>query len=647
MPASLRASSDSPETVLAALASGEFALGYQRYESLSTPSPTDDLWAAQCLVQLGRRAEALAMFSRLRAAGLEDAAPLAAVAYRFEGNLEAAREALMDLDTWRLTGFGEAVAWRERGMLAYTAGRLQDALTCTRRAWRAALADDTARLFLPSFTAPLAMILAALGHDHAASQYITQALPGTSEAQRAPLLWILSACQVRAGQFSAAHDALNQIATCTLTPPSRSLLAYHWGVYHQTLGAWAEAAEAFTQAARLARETGLVEAEGYASLQLAALACRRGQTEIGSVYLARAQSRIIGARAQALCAAQEGALLAFSPEGTGQADALICAAANLRALGLQREAGETQVLIAEVHLRRGEEDLALQALLRAAESRATLGDNVTIAARILECRRVHDWVTHSPVRDVSSGLSELQQDLRRLTTSRPAPLVLTTLGRYGLHLGDTPIKLNVGLRRTLELLTYLLQRGEVTLENLQTDVFEGCTPHAARDYLHVIRHALSRSIPGLHLPFDRTRGVYQLKVYGRELHWDVQQLQVELRCLTPAGLHGALRAYAGPFLPQCTSGWVEDVRTQLDWLILQSGERVAQQLMNGGACRQAADVLRDLIHRYPEIATLHESLVQAVRADQGEASAALEAERCRAILNRALDLHIPLDQDLK
>ncbi|GHG32864.1 hypothetical protein GCM10017784_28110 [Deinococcus indicus] len=638
MTGSLRVPSGS---VLEALVAGAFEEGCRRHAALTSPAALDDLWAAQCLVQLGRRAEGLAVFLRLQAAGVGDAAPLAAVAYRFEGDLEAAREVLAEVDAWGLTGFGEAVAWRERGMLALTAGRLEEALVWTRRAWRTAVTESTAQLFLPGFAAALAMVLATLGQDHAAAQYAAQALPSASGAQRAPLLWILSACYARAGLFSEARQALEELDAVALGSPSAPLRAYHWGVLHAVQGNQAEAAAAFSQAAALARENGQLETEGFAALQLAALDSAAGRTDQGRVQVARARSRAGGARAAALCDLQAAALDVRAGE-PGGVDALQRAVERLRELGLKRDEGEGRVLLADAFLRADELEAAERALHQAAECRATLGRNVTVAALIAERPRMREVIGARVARGAPGDLEELWQDLQRVEQARPAPLVLTTLGGYGLQLGEAPVRVNVGLRRALEVLSYLLLRGEATLEDLQTHVFDGSSPQAARDYLHVTRHALTRAVPGLQLPFDRARAVYRAKVQGRALQWDLAAVREALLDGSVQGLNRALGAYTGPFLPHSSSAWVAEVRSDLEWQLITAGERAARGLLLREACDEAAALLRRLLGLWPSEVALHELLIHAVRVSQGPSPANLEARRSREVLTRELGVQVAL-----
>lgn len=644
MTASLRKPSGPPGSVLEALVQGAFEEGCRRHAALTSPTAADDLWAAQCLVQLGRRAEGLAILLRLQAAGLGDAAPLAAVVYRFEGDLEAARDVLAEMDAWQLTGFGEALAWRERGMLALTAARVDEALVWTRRAWRLAVTDPTAQLFLPGFAAALAMVLATLGQDHAAAEYAAQALPVASSAQRAPLLWILSACYARAGRFSEAREALEDLNAVALGPQSAPLRAYHWGVLHGVQGDHAGAAAAFGEAAALARENGQVETEGFAALQLAALDSAAGRTDQGRVQVARARSRARGVRAAALCDLQAAALGVRGGE-CGSVKTLQRAVDRVGVLGLRRDEGEGQVMLADAYLSVDNLEAAERALRRAAECRAALGRNVTVAAHIADRPRVREVIGARVARGTLGFLEELWADLQRIEQARPAPLVLTTLGGYGLQLGEAPVRVNVGLRRALEVLAYLLLRGEATLQELQTHVFDGRSPQAARDYLHVTRHALTRAVPGLHLPFDRGRAVYRADLQGRALRWDLTVVQEAVRDGTPHGVNRALSAYTGAFLPYSSSAWAAEVRADLEWQLLTTGERVARDLLRRQAEPEAATLLRRLLQLWPSEVALHELLISAVRVSQGRAPAALEVRRSQDVLARELGVQVALSDE--
>lgn len=632
----LRIPSSTHSPVLRALLDGEFEEGLRLREAMPSTGTWDDVWLALCLMHQGRRAEALGILLKLRAAGLEDAAPIAAIAYRFEGSLEMATELLTDLDAWRLTSFGEAVAWRERSMLAFASGRLTEALAAAQRAWRMAVIDETASLFLPGFASALALVLSTLGQDHAASSYIRQALPLGSSAQRAPLLWTLAGCLARAGDFEGAQEALNQLQASPLSPQAQPLLAYHRGVFARLQGVPEEAVAAFGQAAALARQSGQLETEVYAAASLSVIAAEQGNVADARVHLSRARHRAVGSRAEALCDLQAATLQA-SEDHPGAIDQLRSCASRLTQLGLRREVGEAWIVIADTYARQGEDTAALAAFKSAAEARAALGANVTLAASVEARPALRRLLVSQAAQGTLGSLVTLWEDLQQLQRARPAALVLTTLGGYGLRLGELPVKLNVGLRRAVELLAYLLLRKEATLEQLQTYVFEQCAPQAARDYLHVARHGLTRAVPGLQLPFDRDRGVYRVILTGRPLHWDVALVRAALQEGTPGGVTCAAELLAGPFLPWSAATWAAEERADLEWELQRVGMRVARDLQARGQPGKSERMLRALVRVHPTELTLHELLAQAVQASQGNDAAEVEKKHSQHVLARELD----------
>ncbi|MDR6220955.1 hypothetical protein [Deinococcus soli (ex Cha et al. 2016)] len=636
---SLRIPSSTHSPFLRALLEGEFEEGLRLHEAMPSTETRDDIWLALCLMHLGRRAEALGILLKLRAAGLEDAAPVAAIAYRFEGSLEMATELLADLDAWRLTSFGEAVAWRERSMLAFASGCLGEALAAAQRAWRIAVIDETASLFLPGFASALALVLSTLGQDHAASSYIRQALPLGSAAQRAPLLWTLAGCLARAGDFGAAQEALTQVQATPLSSQAQPLLSYHRGVLARLQGIPEEAVAAFSQSASLARQSGQLETEVYAAASLSAIAAEQGKVAEARVHLSRAHHRAVGARAEALCAFQEATLQA-SEDHTKAIDQLQSCARRLSQLGLRREVGEAWIVIADTYARQGEDGAALTALRSVAEARAALGANVTLATSVDARPALRRLLVSQAAQGHLGSLCTLWEDFQQLQRSRPAALALTTLGGYGLRLGELPVKLNVGMRRAVELLAYLLLRKEATLEQLQTYVFEQCAPQAARDYLHVARHGLTRAVPGLQLPFDRDRGVYRVTLTGRPLHWDVALVRAALQEGTPGGVTCAAELLVGPFLPWSAATWAAEERAELEWELQRVGVRVARDLQARGQPVKSERILRALLRVHPTELALHELLAQAVQASQGNVAANLEKKHSQLVLERELDVPV-------
>ncbi|GAA5533732.1 BTAD domain-containing putative transcriptional regulator [Deinococcus aluminii] len=639
MPQPLRTDTDAAEptaaeastnAILGCLAAGQFAEGLRHHAALKAPTPADDLWAGQCLVLLQRRVEGLSLLLRARARGQEDAGALAAVAHRFGGEVERAERLLESLHPARLSPFGRAVAGRERGMLLFQAGRPREALAPLQRAWETAVSDAVARRFLGSFSAALGLVLGELGRDASAVAYVNLALPHASPPQRAPLLWVRALSSVHSGQFAEAERDLDSIAALQTAPDALPLLRYYRGVLAQTRGLWAEAAGQYQDSAEAACAALQPETEFYARLRLGALATAQDDLDTARAHLARARGLADGPRMQAFLALRQGAWLVRARDPRALA-VLTQARQGFGALQLGRELGLTHLHLAEAHLRDGRAGAAQDHLALAVDLRHALGSGTVLAAELHSLPAVREALRSPP-----AYLDVLRRDVEALEGQLPPRLTLTTLGGCGLTLGGERVRLNVGLARTVELLAFLLERGEATLEEVQTHVFEDRGPRQARGYLHVARHALGRAVPQLQVPFDRARRVYGLRPCGVRLGWDVQELRQAVRLGGEVGLRRALGLYAGRFLPASDTAWAAGVRDELEWSLVRLGLETLERLQREGQHAACVSLAQRLLEIHPLDVGISALLVRALHTLRGSLAARQELERVSQVFQREL-----------
>lgn len=617
---------------LGCLARGEFEEGLRSYKALTAPSAEEEGWAGQCLVMMQRRTEGLELLLRARHKGWEDAGGLAAAVHRFNGDPDRARVLLSDLEPEHLSPFGHAVAERERGMLLHLCGEVGKALTHVQRAWEIAVTDETARLFMGSFASALAFVLSELGRNEQALSIVNLALPTAGHAQRVPLLWTRALCCLNTGQFGAAMEDLNGLSEDHASPDALPLLRYYRGVAAYSSGMPFEAAALLRQAAASARAAGQPETEFYARLWLSQVALAEDDVDTARAELARAGALACGRRAQAFLALHQGALL-VRVRGARPEARLHLALREFRALGMEREVGRTHAHLAEMHLRHGRVTKACEHLTSVADVRHALGSGVVLAREFLALPETLALLQDGR-RRAFPYLEVLWQDVHQLPGAQPAQLTLTTLGSYGLLLDGQLVKLNVGLKRTVELLTYLHEYGESSLESLQTTVFEDHDPATARDYLHVARNALRKAVPQLLVPFDHTRRVYHLQPQGARLHWDVQYVRQAVRRGGEPGLREALARYTGPFLPQTTTAWAREVRGELEASLLRLGLTTLETLLSRGCHKRCVQLARDLLRIDALDIGINALLVRAVWQGCGAAAAQQEVERITQVFRR-------------
>lgn len=625
---------DPGNAVLACLAAGQFGEGLRHYTDLMAPSPEDDLWGGQCLVLLGRRLEGLRLLLQARARGQEDAGALVAVAYRFEGEVERAGEVLSGLDGTRLSAFGRAVAGRERGLLLFHAGRLREALSSLQRAWETAAGDPVAGHFLGSFSAALSLVLAELGRDASAAEYASLALGRVSPPQRVPLLWARALSRVHTGDFGGAARDLDE-AALGATPDAAPLLDYYRGVLADARGLWPEAGEHYRASAGAARHARQPEAEFYALLRLCALSTGQGDLDAARRMLARARHLASGDRMAAFLALRRGALLvrAHDPQALPVLEA---ARQGFGTLELTRELGLAHLHLAEAHLWAGEADTALAHLEQAADVRHALESGAVLAAELRGLPATLDLLRDSARGPFPPYLDVLRRDLEALEAGQPPCLTLTTLGGCGLTLAGERVRLNVGMARTVELLAFLLERGEATLEEVQTHVFEHHPPRQARDYLHVTRNALGKALPQLGVPFDRARRAYRLRPQGVRLCWDVQEVRRAVHLGGEVGLRRALGLYTGCFLPGSETAWAATLREDLEWSLARVGLETLETLQRQGDAAACVGLAQRLLQVHPLDVGITSLLVRALHTVRGSLAARQELERASQVFQREL-----------
>jgi hypothetical protein len=171
--------------------------------------------------------------------------------------------------------------------------------------------------------------------------------------------------------------------------------------------------------------------------------------------------------------------------------------------------------------------------------------------------------------------------------------------------------------KTLELLSYLMLHPMSTLEKILTDVFEESEPKAARNNFHQIKHQLPLSSNGLEITYDRVTRTYSLEPGAAGLAWDYSEIMRLLSVPVDNDLNLALDLYAGAFLRHSSAEWVEEVRSNVEWLMVRTGLKVVQDLFERGdfdACRKMTERLRKV---EPLDLGLNELLVRATTELEG------------------------------
>ena len=93
-----------------------------------------------------------------------------------------------------------------------------------------------------------------------------------------------------------------------------------------------------------------------------------------------------------------------------------------------------------------------------------------------------------------------------------------SLGQAQLLADGQPVRF--ALKRTVEILCYLLRFPHRRREHLLVALWPDTDPKKAVNYLHQMRHDLEQSVSGLSVAYDRRAHTYALVHPGIELTWD-------------------------------------------------------------------------------------------------------------------------------
>jgi tetratricopeptide (TPR) repeat protein len=622
--------------ILESVIAGRYADGVALHAQLKPPTPADDLWAGICHVALQQPLEANECLIRARNAGLEDAGAALVMAYRFANESSIAREALEGLALDRLTGFGRALAARERGVLLHREGRLRDAIVELERAWVLANNDPIVQRMIASWAGSLAYVLIESGRYAKAIIYLDRALE-VHVGQRIHLLFTRGLCFASTGFFDRAEADLNEAQVQAIGLPAFEAIIRHFkGLLARTRGQLGAGMTEQLEVASLARTGGNLEQEFEAELELSAMAFENDDLDAAQAHLSRARNVADGVKHHALLAVRHGAILARSGSDAvvlEEAIKSICLAiAGLEELDLEAELGIANLHLAEAQVRAHKPDEARASLMRVVQARHYLGNGTVLARELRSLHGVFEWLTIEaapnairegrPItpkpRATSRGLLVLLDDWQTLVGTSGAQIALTTLGRYDLTYNGEAVHLNTGKARTVETLAYLLENGETPLEQLGRNVFTDSDERRGRQYIHLIRKQLGKHLPGLSVPFDPDTGTYRVALAdGVRLHYDALEVRRAVAVGGEVGLRHALGLYSGPFLPRSTDEWAEIVRRDLEYTISTLGRGALEDLFKLGRFEACVD----LAHKLLEVNRLDVSiwvlLIQATMEWQG------------------------------
>lgn len=602
--------------ILSRIVEGRYLAGLAVYEALAEASPDDDQLAGVCLFNLDDFQRAKNVLLSARARGCHAAGIELATVYRHLGLVDLGHDALAGVDLDRLSSFDRVLALREWGAQFYTSGNVIGATDVLERAWALAHEAPLGWFVLPAIGHALGVAYGDRGLDGRAVAYLTEALETANPARAVQLHAARALCLTYVGDFGAAdRDLAEAVRDQGLVPVVAPYLTYVGGVLRTVRGRLGAADALFAEASALARSAQEPETECFAELGRCAIATSLGSTERASGFLERARGLAVNEKGHALVQLREGALMVQRGQPAGVA-VLEAAAASFGRIGLLREQAWAWLHIAAAHLAFDRHDDAVIALSRATDLRHALagGGSLVVELRMLP-----------GVAALLAGLGEhayahaLHRDLERATDAAPVTLRLRTLGASELLVDGRRVRLD--LRRSLEVLSYVLTHPDTNLEQVLLDLFPETDAAHGRSYFHQVRYELARAVRGLSIPFDPVTRTYRVRLAGLVLEADVVDLE---RALATGGEHGladALRLYRGPFLPNAEGDWARSERDDLAAALVRAGRSVMRAWVAEGDHGRRRDLAARLLEIDPFDEPSIADLVDATRASEGEAAA--------------------------
>jgi DNA-binding SARP family transcriptional activator len=283
----------------------------------------------------------------------------------------------------------------------------------------------------------------------------------------------------------------------------------------------------------------------------------------------------------------------------------------------RRELGWTLLHLANCEVRAGNAHDAREYL-------DLLGDvmNVIEGAAFLELERrfIGDL---EPLQAIASSygvqvLNIKSAVLHKPLENRPAPrgVRLRALGEPILQVNGlpTPVKLTKGY----EIIAYLLLYPHSSIEKIIADIFENSKDmDAAKSYFHTARYQIMAACPYIKFPYNKITRTYSLDTSEFDIDFDYNDVAQLLHAPSENEFYQALELCKGEFLQGFEGQWIEEVRANMEWLLVRSGLKLVQEMYETGDFQACRRLTERLLKIEPFDESLNEVLVRATKEIEG------------------------------
>ena len=581
------------------------------YRALPAPRPVDDRWGAYAIFCAQDALEAKDLLVRAVARGEQAARIELATVERHLGRLSAAQACLQALVLSKLDAFDTCLARRELGAIALSLGKLPEAVEHLEAAWAIASGDPWSAALKPQVAQLLGFVLSQQGLGRQAVHYLDQAVRLAQPGRRAYPLIARALALVYDARFEQAERDLTLLgAGPALQPNAGVLRTFVLGELRRSQGRWREAREALESAVRLARAAADPQAEFHALLALSSVLCAQGELNDALGAISRAEALAGDDRDRAFLNLRRGSWR-LSAGGDGERD-LQGALQGFRALPGGREAAWSLVQLARSSLGANHPAQACKHLEDAVSLCQGLGGSGVLVSELRLAPAVADFIAAQPENSyVHWGLA----GWRASHGVAPSSVRLLTLGRESLVVDDHAARLT--LRRTIEILVYVLAHPGLTLERLLAALWPDEAPRRASSYFHQTRHQLAKAVPGLAISFDGESRTYRVSTSGFDLFCDYTEVKRLLSTESEDGFQQALELYRGPFLDSVDTQWARLERETMEWSMVRSGLGLIERWVSQGDYAKSLSLSERLLEIEPLNDALAEYLITSTRELRG------------------------------
>lgn len=502
----------------------EFERGVASYEEMTEKTGLDDRWAGICYFHMHQDIRAVELFYRAISRGVDSARINLAHALGYIERGDEVIPELLKINPTELSTYDKVLFYRVKSLHEETNGDLVTALGDAEVAWELVQGAPHFSILAPDILSQLAVLNGRVGRAQKALAFIDKNLSISTgvdalraRIQRAHILITL-------GRFT---DAILELAASKLTSAPQylaSIVLIYRGEASWALGHLDEAIKYFEKAVEIAASLDLGFEEFLARVRLALLNGVQGKFDIAYEHLNYSES-LVGDRSDRLYFRFREVVLERMTGRMSPADSVAelgIVADELGKMGALQEQGWVRFHIAYQLWQMNDQKFNRE--LDEAQSLGILLQNPAYLTRELALLPEFAKVTGA-----------------RLGTAPVRTLTVQTLGQEELLLDGMPVQLP--LRRAVEILTYFLDRGSVSLGTLIHELFPNEKPRTAKSYFHQFRYQLSQHVHGLHVHFDPTTRTYSLKS-EIAIVWDVEALR--------AGDHSLIGQV---FLPDSKGAW--------------------------------------------------------------------------------------------